>query len=219
MRSLFLAIAMAFCVSVSAQDINLPKPQVKGKSMSMSQTLASRHSVRSYSEKELTLQQLSNVCWAACGVSRSEKFRTSPTALNKQEIRLFVFIKQGVYEYDALKNVLVEKAKGDNRQLMAGGSFKQDFVMEAPVTLLMVIDGEKFTGSKETPEQHALMMCCVDAGNVSENINLYCQSVGLATVPRASMDVKGIKELLGLDASQIPIMNNPVGYEKTLSAP
>lgn len=213
MRKLFLAIAMACVMSVGAQDINLPKPQVKGKSLSMTQTLASRHSVRSYSDKELTLQQLSNVCWAACGVSRSENFRTSPTARNLQEIRLYVFTKQGVYEYDAQKNVLVEKAKGDHRQLMAGGKgFKQDFVMEAPVSLLMVMDGKKFCDAK--PEGNALMMCCVDAGNVSENINLYCQSVGLATVPRATMDIEGIKALLNLDETQIPIINNPVGYER-----
>lgn len=58
------------------------------------------------------------------------------------------------------------------------------------------------------------MMGCVDAGNVSENVNLYCQAVGLATVPRATHDKAGISKLLGFTDMQLPIMNNPVGYEK-----
>ena len=88
--------------------------------------------------------------------------------------------------------------------------FKQDFVMDCPVSLLMVIDFEKF-GSQDS---HAQMMGCVDAGIVSENINLYCQSVGLATVPRATHDTEGLKALLGLGDKQLPILNNPVGFEK-----
>lgn len=74
----------------------------------------------------------------------------------------------------------------------------------------MVIDFELFGSQND----QALMMGCVDAGNVSENINLYCESVGLVTVPRATMDVAGIRKLLGLSDKQLPIMNNPVGYGK-----
>ena len=109
--------------------------------------------------------------------------------------------------------------KGDNRELMAGGgnktpngkkSFRQTFVLDAPVSLLMVIDFEKFGRYDEK----AVQMGCVDAGNVSENINLYCQSAGLATVPRATHDTEGIRSLLGLTEKHLPIMNNPVGFEK-----
>ena len=74
----------------------------------------------------------------------------------------------------------------------------------------MVIDFD-IMGMKD---ERAVMMGCVDAGNVSENINLYCQSVGLATVPRATHDTDGIRRLLGLTEMQLPIMNNPVGREK-----
>jgi nitroreductase len=147
-------------------------------------------------------------------MSRDDNHRTAPTAMNRQEIRLFVFTKAGVYEYDAKANKLIKKADGDKRELMAsnGGNagFKQDFVLNAPVSLLMVIDYDKFGSSDEK----ATMMCCVDAGNISENINLYCQAVGLATVPRATHDTNSIKALLGLTDKQLPIMNNPVGYAK-----
>lgn len=131
--------------------------------------------------------------------------------MNKQEIRLFVFTSKAVYEYKTKSNTLVKQADGDHRKLMAGGKgFSQDFVTEAPVSLLMVIDYDKF-GSNDTRAQ---MMGCVDAGILCQNINLYCQSVGLATVPRATMDSAAISKLLKLTSAQVPVMNNPVGYEK-----
>lgn len=188
---------------------------MKQSSKSMVETLMTRHSVREYNtNKNLSNQELSNLCWAACGVTRDGNHRTSPTARNLQEIRLFVFTQKAVYEYDAKANILKKKANGDHRKLMASnggnGGFSQEFVMDAPVTLLMVIDFDIYGSQNEG----AMQMGCVDAGNVSENINLYCQSVGLATVPRATHDREGIRKLLGLTSKQLPIMNNPVGYEK-----
>lgn len=213
MKRILLTLTVIFSTVVSfAQDITLPKPDMKQKSVSVVEALRTRHSVRNFdSSRELTNQQLSNLCWAACGTTRDGKHLTSPTAMNKQEIRLFVFTKAAVYEYNAKANTLVRKASGDHRSLIAGGSgFKQDFVKDAPVSLLMVIDFDLF-GSKN---EKAMQMGCVDAGNVSENINLYCQSVGLATVPRATHDSAGISKLLGLNDRQLPILNNPVGYER-----
>ena len=212
MKKILLSIASVAAVAVTnAQDINLPVPDFSQSSTSTIEALKTRHSVRSFTNKELTNQQLSNLCWAACGQSRDAQHITAPTAMNKQEIRLFVFTKNGAFEYVAKDNKLVKKADGDHRSLIAGGKqFKQDFVMDCPVSLLMVIDFEKF-GSQDS---HAQMMGCVDAGIVSENINLYCQSVGLATVPRATHDTEGLKALLGLGDKQLPILNNPVGFEK-----
>lgn len=216
MKKNLLTLTLAlFTSTVFAQDIKLPKPDVNQKSMTVVEALKTRHSVRNFdATKELTKQELSNLCWAACGIVRDGNHRTAPTARNLQEIRLFAFTKAGVYEYDAKANTLVKKADGDHRGLMAsnGGNagFRQDFVKDAPVSLLMVID-YKLYGSQG---EGALMMGCVDAGNVSENINLYCQAVGLATVPRATHDKEGISKLLGFTNEQLPIMNNPVGYEK-----
>lgn len=219
-KSILGLIATAsITLAAEAQDIKLPQPNMQRPTKKMMETLASRHSTREYSEKELSLQDISDLCWAACGKSRDDSHITAPSAMNKQEIRLFVFTGKNVYEYDSRSNSLIRKADGDNRDLLASnnaraqngqGGFSQDFVKKAPVSLVMVIDFDKF-GSKD---ENALMMGCVDAGNVSENINLYCESVGLCTVPRATMDVKEIRKLLGLNEQQLPIMNNPVGFPK-----
>ena len=205
----FMLIASMLMASLctSAQDIVLPAPDFNENTTTVIEALRTRHSVRSFDSTPLTNQQLSNLCWAAFGMSRDANHRTAPTAMNRQEIRLFVFNAKGVYEYDAKGNILKKQADGDKRALIAG---QQTFVLDAPVSLLMVIDFDKY-GSKD---ERAIRMTCVDAGNVSENINLYCQAAGLATVPRATMDIDGIRLLLGFNENQLPIINNPVGKEK-----
>lgn len=211
MKNLLAIMTIGLALSVQAQNISLPAPDMKAKSANVIETLATRHSTREFASTELTNQQLSNLCWAACGLSRDDNHRTAPTARNKQEIRLYVFTAKTVYEYDAKANQLTEIVKGDKRSLIAGTkAFKQDFVLDAPVSLLMVIDFDLFGSSDEK----AMQMGCVDAGIVCENINLYCQAVGLVTVPRATHDTEGLRKLLGLTDKQLPIMNNPVGYPK-----
>ena len=214
---LILTMLMLSTSAFAQQVINLPKPDMKATSMNVTEALATRHSTREFASTDLTQQEISNLCWAACGVSRDDNHRTAPTAMNRQEIRLFVFTKDGVYEYNAKANALEKKADGDQRELLASAGanpangkagFKQEFVLAAPVSLLMVIDFDLFGRNDEK----AMQMGCVDAGNVSENINLYCQAAGLVTVPRATHDTAGIRSLLGFTEKQLPIMNNPVGH-------
>lgn len=211
MKRTLLMLTIMISAATMAQDIKLPAPNQSEKSMSVVEALRTRHSVRDFSTKELTQQQISNLCWATCGLSRDKDHRTAPTAMNRKEIRLFVVTKEAAYEYDAVNNTLVKKASGDHRSVVAGTKqFKQDFVMQAPVSLVMVVDYELF-GSMD---EHAKVMCNVDAGIVCENINLYCQAVGLATVPRATMDSEGLRKILNLSEKQLPVLNNPVGYAK-----
>lgn len=213
-KSIILALILMCSTTIAmAQDIKLPAPDLTQPSMTVVEALATRHSVREYSSQPLTDQELSNLCWAAFGVSRDNNHRTAPTAMNRKEIRLYVFTDSNVYEYKPVKNVLKHVVEGDHRGLTASngnGGFSQAFVKTAPVILVMVIDFQEFGSQNE----HAQVVTCVDAGNVSENINLYCQSVGLVTVPRAIMDAAAIRQLLGLSDKQFPVMNNPVGFPK-----
>ncbi len=209
MKQLIFTFAMLMAtITVNAQEIVLPAPDLSQHSLSVVDALAQRHSVREYSDKDISAQELSNLLWAACGETRDGEHITAASAMNRQEVRLYVFTKNAVCEYVAHGNILKILVEGDHRALVAG---PQDFVKDAPVCLVMVVDYDKF-GMKEHP--HATEMCCVDVGNVSENVNLYCQAVGLATVPRGTMDSEGIVKLLGLTESQVPVLNNPVGWPK-----
>ena len=192
-------------ISCFAQTTKLPTPDMKRQTISVMETYKQRKSVREYSAKALSEQDLSDLLWAAQGQNREDGYLTSPTAMNRQEIRLYVFTEKSVSLYDPQANTLTQVASGDHRGIMASG---QDFVKNAPVVLLMVADMDKFRSNN----QHAQWMVAVDTGIVCENINLFCSAAGLCTVPRGTMDSKAISTLLGLNDNQIPLINNPVGY-------
>lgn len=208
-HNLLLLIAILTVNSAIGADINLPAPSQSG-GATLTEALATRRSCRQFDpSRPLTAQQLSDLLWAACGVNRpDEGKRTNPTALNKQEISVYVFSADGVTLYDPFANTLRPIADGDHRQLVAG---QQSFVTNAPVSLVLVADVALF-GDPANP--HSSTMAAVDAGIVCENINLFCAANGLATVPRASMDTKAISLLLNLTPAQLPLMNNPVGYAR-----
>lgn len=192
-------------ISCFAQTTKLPTPDMKRQTISVMETYKQRKSVREYSAKALSEQDLSDLLWAAQGQNREDGHLTSPTAMNRQEIRLYVFTEKSVSLYDPQANTLTQVVSGDHRGIMASG---QDFVKNAPVVLLMVADMDKFRSNN----QHAQWMVAVDTGIVCENINLFCSAAGLCTVPRGTMDSKAISTLLGLNDNQIPLINNPVGY-------
>ena len=93
---------------------------------------------------------------------------------------------------------------GQNRDLVVA---HQDFVKSAPVSLVLVMDMDKFGGT----EPRQISMATVDADIVCENISV-AAGLGLASRPRGSMKGEAIQELLNLNANQIPIMNNVIGY-------
>lgn len=211
-RIIFTILTLMFFHShtMGADKITLPSPTKTGGSP-MVETLAKRHSERSFdSSKQLSTQQISNVLWAAVGVNRPDGKRTNPTARDSREITAYLFGQDGVFMYEPETNNLILVAEGDHRALLAGTKeFSQDFVLDAPIGILLVADLSKMP---ESPMNE--MMAAVDAGIACQNINLYCQAVGLSTVPRATMDTEGIKQLLRLSDKCMPIINNPVGFAK-----
>lgn len=204
--SLIVIVTLLGAGMCLAQNISLPVPEKTGGKSTL-ETLWNRQSGTEFSDRMLSNQDLSNLLFAAIGVNRENGKLTSPTASNKQEIRVFVFTAEDVCEYLNAENSLRPVVQGDHRDLIAG---RQDWVKSAPVILLMVADETKFGGSDERSK----VVMGVDAGIVSENINLFCAGTGLVTRPRMSMDTQAIKDLLGLDETQTPLLNNPVGYAR-----
>jgi SagB-type dehydrogenase family enzyme len=187
------------------QAIKLNAPD-KTRGSALMKVFSDRHSDREFNSKELGLQDLSDLLWAANGVNRQDGKRTAPSAMNRQEIDVYVIRTDGAYLYDASSHTLNPVAEGDYRAAVAG---RQDFVKTAPVCLVMVINLEKLG---DPSVEQTRLMGAVDAGIVSQNINLFCAGVGLSTVPRASMDKDELRSVLKLKDTQLPIMNNPVGY-------
>lgn len=209
-RILMMAAAFGIASAAGAQEprnIKLERPDMSRK-VTMMKAFEERKSTRGFSAKELSLQDLSDLLWAANGYNRpTEQKRTAPTAMNRQEIDVYVFSKDGIYLYDAAAHELEHISMTDAREYIASG---QDFANEAPISLLIVSDMKRF-GSKDAG---ALAMSAVDAGIVSQNISLFCAGAGLATVPRGTMNKAKLSELLGFDGDKVLQLNHPVGYTK-----
>ena len=173
------------------------------------QALKDRKSIREYSEKELFLEDLSDLLWAANGINRpADGKRTAASALNARDIDIYVCLKDGAYFYDPKNNELKKVTDEDLRPAVAA---KQSFVNDVPACLVLVSDTARFPVSDTT---RTLMTGAMDAGIVSANISVFCSSVGMATVPRSSMDIEILKSALKLKESQLPMMNHPVGYPR-----
>lgn len=195
-------------VCVMAQNvIKLPEPD-KNVSMTLYQALQQRKSVREYSNKEIDDMKLSQLLWAAVGINRPDGHLTAPTAINAQDITVYVCRQDGAFLYVAKDNALQKVSDKDLRKEIASA---QQFAAEAPVNLVIVTDNAKFRGGSTNGPT---ISGAIDAGYVSQNIDLACEALGLATVPRGTMNKDALKKELKLTEAQNPILNHPVGYKK-----
>jgi nitroreductase len=199
-----------FSALVMAQELapgQLPAPQTDGGKPLM-QALALRSTSRTFGPGPLPPQTLSNLLWAAWGINRpKEGKRTAPSARNWQEIDVDVVTANGAYVYDAAGNVLKPVVPGDVRAL-AG---VQDFVKDAPVTLVFVADTARMKGAQADMQQ---TYAWTDAAFLSENVYLFCASEGLATGVRAMVDRPALGKALKLGPTQIIALAQSVGSPK-----
>lgn len=207
---LVLVIIVAGTVSLYAQSdslVQLPVPELhRGKPLM--EALALRASSRSYSSKEIPLQELSNMLWAGFGINRPEDGgRTAPSTMNMQEIDLYVVQKAGLFRYNPESNTL-RKIHGEDIGALTGD---QGFVKDAPVNIVLVADYRR-TG-KIKPEQW-VFYTAADAAFVSQNIYLYCASEGFATVVRAYINKKRLAKAMRLTDNQAIIFAQSIGYPK-----
>ena len=104
-----------------AQMVELPAPQKQG-GLSLLESLAKRHVERKFDSRPLPMQEVSNILWAACGVNREDGRLTVPTALNRRNIAVYAVLPDGVYLYDARRNVLERVLAGDYLKLYSNGA-------------------------------------------------------------------------------------------------
>lgn len=204
-KAIFTLALTASCMLSCAQEtINLPAPSNGSEyDMSLMQALQQRRSERSYADTELSSQQLSTILWAACGISDEKTGKiTAPSAMNKQDITIYVCRKDGAWQYDNKSNSLTKVSGKDLRGAVAS---RQAFAATAPVSIVIVSDQSKY-GAK------ALEFGAMSAGYVSQNIYLACTAMGLYTVARATMDVDVLRQELGLKDTDLPLLNHPIAF-------
>lgn len=212
MNKFFITISLSFItaclLSQSEKTILLNQPDTT-KGLPLMKTLAIRSSERDFDTTSLKLQDLSDLLWAANGVNRPESGkRTAPSAMNSQEVDIYVSLKSGVYFYNAQKSQLEFIVENDLRHAIAD---RQQNMASAPVFLLLVSDISRLKYGNDSSK---VVIAALDAGIVSQNISLFCASAGFSTVPRATMNHQKLKQLLQLKDTQHLMLNHPVAYKK-----
>lgn len=201
-------IIVSFITSSWAAEllpVKLPPPNLNS-GKSLMQSLQARKSSRDFSTKKLPVEVLSNLLWAACGINRPESGkRTAPSAVNWQEIDIYVATTDGLYLYNAREHVLKPVIKQDIRALTG----KQTFVKEAPVNLIYVADYSRM--GRANPEERS-SYAAADTGFIAQNVYLYCASEGLATVVRGLIEKDVLAKAMQLRDNQKIIFSQTVGY-------
>jgi nitroreductase len=208
MRSLRTALAVAAFAPIlsfaqSLDPIALPRPRTTGGKPLM-EALSDRHSTREFDSEKLSPQMLSNLLWAAWGINRPDGRRTAPSAVNAQEIGIYVVTPEAAYFYDVKGNRLVPTVLGDLR----AATGQQPYVATAAVDLVYVADMTKERGA------NAELYAAADTGFIAQNVYLFCASEGLGTVIRAMIDKPALAQKLKLGPNEKIILSQSVGYPK-----
>ena len=188
-------ISLMASFSINAEV--LPEPQTTGGKPLM-QVMNERKSSRDYQENQtVTKQDLSNMLWAAWGITHDGK-RTIATAMNRQELVLYVVTPTEVSRYNPEANTLTVVNTGDFRKY----STMQDFAAIAPINIVLVVD----TNKQSKPEFQGYT-----AGAASQNIYLYCAQAGLKSVVRAGFDAENLPKVLKLSSNERIMFVQTVG--------
>jgi nitroreductase len=189
------------------QPIQLLKPQTEGGRPFM-QVLKDRKSSREFGSENLPVQVLSNLLWAAFGVNRPDSGkRTAPSAMNWQEIDVYVAAADGLYLFDA-KAHLLKSVLAEDLRAMTG---LQPFVKGVPLNLIYVAD---FSRMGSATNEQKEFYSAADTGFIAQNVYLYCASEGLATVVRGLVDKPALARAMKLRTDQKITLVQSVGYPK-----
>jgi len=201
-----LLLGLVLAPAQDLKPIQLPKPQMDGGKPLM-QALKERKTSREFSSEKLPLQTISNLLWAAFGINRPSGQRTAPSAVNWQEIDIYVALAEGLFIYDAKANALQPVLAEDVRAATGIQAYPKD----APVNLIFVADLEK---PSKVPETEKDFWSAADVGFISQNVYLFCASEGLASGVRAMIDRPALAKTMKLRPKQKILLAQSAGYPK-----
>ncbi len=207
-KSAFLIVILLTSICTEAQTlkpIQLPSPQTSG-GRPLMQTLKERQTRREFRSEKLPMQVLANLLWAAFGINRPDGRRTAPSAMNWQELDIYVAVSDALFLYNPKANRIDPVLAKDVRA--ATGT--QAFVATAPINLIYVADLAK-TGHAGA---EAELFTAADVGFIAENVYLFCASEGLATVVRGSVDRPALAKIMNLRSNQRILLAQSAGYPK-----
>lgn len=197
--------------------IGLPKPSFKG-SMSVEEAIKKRRTVRDFSSRSLTIEHLSQILWAAQGITGERiNFRSAPSAGIMYPLDVYMVIGQdavktlpaGVYRYLPKDHILERLTEGDRRSEVAQAAYGQLWMTKAPVLLVISAECERLMGQYG---EKAVRYAELEAGHAGQNVFLQAEASGLSAGIVGVSDTPEIVRILGSPEGEEPISIIPLGY-------
>ena len=184
----------------SAQSVRLPQPRVTG-SLSLEETLAARQSIRTFQADPLSLEQVSQLLWAAQGVTHDGRRRTAPSAGATYPLEVILTVrnveglKPGVYRYRPFDHALETIGALDVGRSLSRACLNQRFIESAAVNVVLVADyGRTVRRYGERGRRYVHM----EAGHVGQNLYLQAEALGLGTVAVGAFEDDDVRRILGI---------------------
>lgn len=198
----------------SSDDIEgkLPDPKHKGR-ISIEETLKHRESVRQFEDSPLTIEQISQLLWAAQGVSHSwgdRTFRTAPSAGATYPLETYLFTQSGGYKYNPANHSLTKTFDKDLRQELSDVALGQTSVSDAHAVIVFTMVENR---TAQRYGERAFRYICMEAGHAAQNIHLQAVALGLGSVPVGAFNDNELAELLECLEEEVPLYMIPVGYQ------
>ncbi len=220
MRKFLIRVSLvslaASCAAYSAEDdlrVPLPDPEVRGE-MSLEEAIERRRSVREFGRRSLMLDDVSQLLWAAQGVTGERNYRSAPSAGALYPLELYLVagdvdgLSPGVYRYRPEKHDLVPVASGDRRARLATAALGQRWVRRAPAVMLLAGVYERSMGKYGARGRRYTH---IEVGHAAQNVYLQATARGLRTVMVGAFDDDDVQEALELPQSHKPLGLMPVG--------
>ena len=194
--------------------ITLPAPQKDG-AVSVEAALNKRRSVRFFKDTPLALQSVSQLLWAAQGITDKRGFRTAPSAGALYPLELYLFagkadgLEPGIYHYRPSDHSLLFITEGDFRETLCRAALRQDAICQAPAVFLIAGVPGKTTGKYG---ERGIRYVHLEAGHVAQNVLLQATALGLVSVPVGGIDEAKVAAALKLGNGLRPVYVLPLGF-------
>lgn len=198
---------MAEIIKLPEVDLQLDYPLMKA--------LQERRTVRKWQNKPLSDQDIANLLWSACGITKEAKGkakskRTAPSACNSQEIKVYILKEDGAFLYDEVEHALIRITEEDIREYIG----TQKMMKSAAAGLVLVADLSRMSSPVLKKEEAQKFSAWVDTGYVSQNIYLYCAAANMATAALALVKRDVLSKKLGLKEHEKIVITHAVGYRQ-----
>ncbi len=181
---------------------------------SLSDLMYKRHSIRSFAQGEMTLEQASKLLFAAQGITRHDRFRTVPSAGALYPLEVFIVtgsvsnLADGIYKYRPKAHQLIQVGVGDKRDDLARECLGQMWISEAQVVLVICGVYERVT---QKYGQRGVRYVDIEAGCAAQNVSLEGYNLGLGSTVVGAFNDMGVSKIINADKKERPIIVMPVG--------